>query len=250
MSYILDALKKSEQQRQRGAAPSLAAAPAIDTGPRRSAALRYGLAGAAVLLLVVGITIGTLRPWDTETPASQPVAAKSPAAAVPPPVQAPVAAATPAPASVEITIRTEPPAPGPVPPAPAVVPAATEAPKAPARAAVPPGQATVPRPPAAEESRPPAPAGEKPAGARPSDVAPERPVLPLAELPLPIQQELPRLSILYHIYSANPRDRLVGINDRALREGDAVEPGLVLEQITAEGMILNYKGYRFLRGPR
>jgi general secretion pathway protein B len=58
------------------------------------------------------------------------------------------------------------------------------------------------------------------------------------------------LSVLFHIYSANPKDRMVGINDRELREGDSVEPGLVLEQITADGMILTYKGYRFLRGSR
>ena len=48
----------------------------------------------------------------------------------------------------------------------------------------------------------------------------------------------------------NPKDRLVGINDRMLREGDSVEPGLVLEQITPDGMILSYKGYRFLHGSR
>ncbi len=72
----------------------------------------------------------------------------------------------------------------------------------------------------------------------------------LAELPPSIQQELPKLAILFHLYSGNPRDRLVGINDRMLREGDAVEPGLVLEQITPDGMILTYKGYRFQRGSR
>jgi hypothetical protein len=33
-----------------------------------------------------------------------------------------------------------------------------------------------------------------------------------------------------------------------LREGDYVVPGLKLEQITPEGMILSYKGYSFRRG--
>jgi len=71
-----------------------------------------------------------------------------------------------------------------------------------------------------------------------------------AELPLSVQQDIPKLSILFHLYSGNPKDRLVGINNRTLREGDSVEPGLVLEQIIPDGMILNYKGYRFLRDPR
>ena len=55
---------------------------------------------------------------------------------------------------------------------------------------------------------------------------------------------------MFHLYSGKPKDRLVGINDRTLREGDSVEPGLVLEQITPDGMVLSYKGYRFLRGTR
>ena len=51
-----------------------------------------------------------------------------------------------------------------------------------------------------------------------------------------------------HAYSGSPRDRLVGINNRMLREGDYVAPGLKLEQITPEGMIFGYKGYSFRRG--
>ncbi len=74
--------------------------------------------------------------------------------------------------------------------------------------------------------------------------------MPFAELPPTIQQEIPKLSILFHLYSGNPGDRRVGINNRTLREGDAVAPGLVLEQITPDGMILSYKGYRFLHGSR
>ncbi|OGA25346.1 MAG: hypothetical protein A3H34_05620 [Betaproteobacteria bacterium RIFCSPLOWO2_02_FULL_67_19] len=71
-----------------------------------------------------------------------------------------------------------------------------------------------------------------------------------SELPVPIQQEIPSLSISAHAYSPVPRERLVGINDRVLREGAEAAPGLVLEQITPEGMIMSYKGYRFRRGVR
>jgi general secretion pathway protein B len=72
----------------------------------------------------------------------------------------------------------------------------------------------------------------------------------MAELPLAIQQELPPMSISVHAYSGKAAERLVGINDRLLHEGDDVAPGFKLEQITPTGMILSYKGYRFLRGVR
>jgi general secretion pathway protein B len=52
------------------------------------------------------------------------------------------------------------------------------------------------------------------------------------------------------VYSGKPKDRLVGINDRMLREGASLGPDLVLEQITPDGMVLSYKGYRFLQGTR
>ena len=42
--------------------------------------------------------------------------------------------------------------------------------------------------------------------------------------------------------------RLAGINNRMLREGEYVVPGLQLEQITPDGMIFGYKGYSFRRG--
>jgi general secretion pathway protein B len=243
MSYILDALKKSEQQRQRGAAPSLLSAQAADAAPRQPAALFYGLAAGA--LLVAGIAIGMLRPWQSEAPAPPSVAVKPPEAVVltpPPPA--------PAPASVEITINAERQAPVPARTTqPAALPqgdslkAQVPAPAAPAQS-VPPKPATAP----ANEALSPAP--ETPAGARPASAAPERTPDAFAELPVSIQQEIPKLPILFHLYSSNPKDRRVGVNDRILREGDSVEPGLVLEQITPEGMIFTYKGYRFLRGSR
>ncbi len=70
----------------------------------------------------------------------------------------------------------------------------------------------------------------------------------LAELPVAIQQDLPPMSVSVHAYSARAGERLVGINSRLLHEGDEVAPGLKLEQITPDGMILSYKGYTFRRG--
>jgi general secretion pathway protein B len=73
-------------------------------------------------------------------------------------------------------------------------------------------------------------------------------VIWVGDLPLAIQQELPLMTISVHAYSARPADRMVGINNRMLREGDSVAPGLKLEQITPEGMVFGYKGYSFRRG--
>jgi general secretion pathway protein B len=252
MSYILDALKKSEQQRQRGATPSLLAAQATDATPRRAPTLLQGLAAAAIL--VFGVAIGLLRPWQAEAPALPPSAVRPPQTPVPP--------APPAPATVEITINTERhasapasatqplPATQPVPAAQPVSPPAGGVPKAQAPAPAIPAQGVAPKSAATPEDKVSSPAPERPAGARPPDAAPARPPVLFAELPIAIQQDIPKLSILFHLYSGNPKDRLVGINDRMLREGDPVAPGLVLEQITQDGMILSYKGYRFLHGTR
>jgi general secretion pathway protein B len=244
MSYILDALKKSEQLRQRGAAPSLLAAQVTDAAPRQPALLLYGL--AAAVLLVVGVAIGILRPWQAAAPAPQPVAVKPPEPVVPPtpPTTAP------APVSVGITINAERQSPVPAPAAPTAPPPAGDVLKVPVPAPAAPAQSVASKSATTPEKPASSPAPETPAGARPAGVVPERPVVTAGELPASIQQDIPKLSILFHLYSANPRDRLVGINDRMLHEGDAVEPGLVLEQVTPDGMILNYKGYRFLRGTR
>ena len=64
MSYILDALRKSDQQRQRGAAPTLIAGQAAVAAPKQPITLTYGLLAAA--LVGAGMVIGWLRPWQAE----------------------------------------------------------------------------------------------------------------------------------------------------------------------------------------
>jgi len=49
MSYILEALKKSDQQRQRGATPTLPTSPVAIAAPKQPIFLYYGLLAAAVL---------------------------------------------------------------------------------------------------------------------------------------------------------------------------------------------------------
>jgi general secretion pathway protein B len=215
MSFILDALRKSDQQRQRGVAPTLRPAPAMAVAPKQPAYLLYG--AFAAVLLGAGIAIGWLRPWQPEqTAAQQAVAAKpldsSPREAVP------AARSVPAPAPMN-----------------RVMPEGTDTV---ARSAVPVAPKTAPQEPK------PAPEPSVDAGSR------EQRVMTMAELPAPIRDQIPKISISFHAYSAKPADRLVGINDRMLREGDSLEPEFRLEQITPDGMILNYKGTRLRHGVR
>lgn len=61
----------------------------------------------------------------------------------------------------------------------------------------------------------------------------------------PLQEEgLPAISITGHIYSNEPSSRMVNINGHIIREGDTVSEGLKVEEITPEGVILDYEGKR------
>jgi general secretion pathway protein B len=241
MSYILDALRKSDQQRQRGAPPTLLAVQATAVAPKQPALLAYGL--LAAVLVGAGIVIGWLRPWQPEQAA---------------PGRAESVAAKP----LESTPRQPAPAPSEMAPQPKPEPKLQSATR-PAQAAPAPSEmAPQPKPELTARAKPETdgPPREADAAAPRGTAPPERPVdtaadaagvqtvISMAELPLSVRQELPAMTISVHAYSANPGSRLVGIDNRILREGEYVIPGLKLEQITPDGMIFGYKGYRFHRG--
>lgn len=70
-----------------------------------------------------------------------------------------------------------------------------------------------------------------------------------SELPLEVQQEIPEISIAGHIYSNATASRIVNINGQVRHEGETVAGGLKLDEITENGIVLSYKGYRFrMRG--
>ncbi len=241
MSYILDALRKSDQLRQRGAAPTLLLGQAAATAPKRPAPLWYGM--LALVLLGAGIAIGWLRPWQPEPAAPAPtVVAAKPAEmgqGNPPPAAPEV---TPKPQPEQQVRKSVPAAPSVPAPAPALAQPQAASPRIKSQGAPPKAAAQAPKKAAASVPEP-APSGHAAAGA-----APVPSVTAMGELPLAVQQELPPMSISVHAYSGKAAERLVGINGRLLHEGDEVAPGLKLEQITPTGMILSYKGYRFLRG--
>lgn len=91
------------------------------------------------------------------------------------------------------------------------------------------------------------------AGSVGRDRAPDAPgqtasarVLPLRELPLSVQGELPRLSFGGAMYSEDPASRLLIINGQVFHEGDEVQKGLRLEHIQLKSAVLSYRGYQFL----
>jgi general secretion pathway protein B len=245
MSYILDALRRSDQQRRRGAVPTLLTAQATTAAPKQPAILFYGL--IAAVLVGAGIAIGWLHPWQLErtAPATAPSATKPPESA---PRQTALA---PRPASSDMARKPEPQMPvqkatRTVQPAPA---RANAKPDTPASAET----HTPGTPPLAVTDVPKAAATPMPdqsAGKSPTDAAQDQKVMTMSELPLSVQQEMPPILVSVHAYSGQPQNRLVGINERMLHEGDYVASGLKLEQITPDGMILTYKGYRFSRGVR
>ena len=73
-------------------------------------------------------------------------------------------------------------------------------------------------------------------------------VIDMMQLPYSIRKDLPEIHIAAHVYAKQPASRLVSINGHVLREGSSLQPGLKLEEITADGVIFSYEGYHFYVG--
>ncbi|MCK7544709.1 general secretion pathway protein GspB [Marinobacter bryozoorum] len=69
----------------------------------------------------------------------------------------------------------------------------------------------------------------------------------LVELPTAFQRQVPDLVFNSHVYSSQPSSRSVMINNRYLRSGDTLGP-LRVERITEEGVELSMDGQRFRVG--
>lgn len=219
MSYILEALKKSQAERQLGELPSIHAPQVQLHDAAASSAARH----APVWLALGGVSVAVAaalllwQPWQ--------------AGAAAPVVPAVLAQAVPAP------VATPPAAPAPAPVAASVPPAAIAAPVHHARPVAEPKQEmpgqTVPPPVAA-----PAPA----ASATPTA---EETVAGMRDLPEPIQRQIPAIVIGGYIYSKNPADRLLLIDKVLRHEGEELAPGLVLEKLQPKAAIFSFKGYRY-----
>ncbi len=215
MSYILDALRRAEadRERERGQVPGLHTSPLPGKPASPAIGQRRWLPWAGGgLLLLAGIGAGS---WWTSgaheadppaslpapMPAAQPVPT-APLTAAPPTADAP----TPQPAASASPF---------LPPAP---PPAVQAALPEARVATP-----APAPATATEARVPR----------------------LSELPESIRRELPQLAISGSVYSDDPASRFVMINGEVQREGAKLGADLVLEQIGPRELVLRFKGQRY-----
>lgn len=285
MSYILDALKKADSERERGAVPGLHTQPVRSNGkpaPSSSGKPLLWLAAMVVLLLLGAILWLWLNPRVESRPAAVAMVQTAPAVAAPPslPAAPPVPAAPVMPPVV--AAEAAPAAPAPI-AAPVAAPAMTAEPaRPPARPTIrgfAPGDETRPAPAPPEQAdassirkpRPqmapaqvvadspnalvetPAPLQRAPAATRPAPAAPSAAVsnsrvVAITDLPPAIQQGLPKLLISGATYSDNPAWRMLIINGQVFHEGEKPAAELTLEQIRPKSAVLNYRGQRYSVG--
>lgn len=69
--------------------------------------------------------------------------------------------------------------------------------------------------------------------------------LRLASLPIELQRQIPDMSFSSHIYASDTTLRMVNINNREFYEGDTIAPGIHLNAITEDGVVLTYNQYTF-----
>lgn len=223
MSFILDALRKSEAARRRSETPDLfAAMPAAPEPSRARPNWPLWLLGAvAAISLLVVLWLLAQRAPEAAT-ASPTVDASAETAAMDD-------AAVTAPAPESMAEPTPPQLRPPADPTPAPAAAATSP-----SAATPPPATPLPSPP----REPPAP---------PPDVA-AAPILPptgsvvtLADLDPATRKLLPPLKLSMHLWNETPAQRFVILDGQRLREGDLLGE-LVIERITRDGAVLAWRG--------
>ena len=236
MSYILDALRRADAERERGSVPGIHAQPAMlgEADIETSRPARRGLwLGAGFGLGLLALMAWWFLGHDAPRPVAEPVAATpmpiTPAPPPPPVLAAPAPLTAPAPAVVAA------PAPASPPPAPVA-----EAPRKP-----PPKVAVAAAKPTAAASKPAARVVSPPSAPASVPAATEARVYALSELPDDIRRELPTLAVGGAMYSQNPANRMLIVNGQTFHEGDKLAPGLSLEQIRLKSAVLEYKGYRY-----
>jgi general secretion pathway protein B len=75
----------------------------------------------------------------------------------------------------------------------------------------------------------------------------EKKIYSFGQLPVSIQKQIPTLRMSLHAYNrGDATASMVQLNDRIMHEKEMVTANISLEQITAEGVVLRYDGYRFL----
>jgi general secretion pathway protein B len=240
MSFILDALKKSEVERQRQAIPGLMDSrplPPRAKFPLWAAAL-IGLLVVNLLIFAVVLTRGGAHVGEAGAPGLAPLpAAQTPPAAA---ARAATGAPAPSPAAPVSAARDH--------FSPMDAPAPVYAPEIPPAQEYPPGGA----------GRRTARAGSSSEGTAHRAASAPDPVLndsspsdgevlpSINEINVADQPALANLHLDVHVYATQPSERFVYINMRKYREGATLAEGPVVERIRRDGVVLNYQGLRFV----
>jgi hypothetical protein len=226
MSFILDALKKSESERHRQSGPVLMD---VRIAPPR----RRIPAWAWVIAAVLGVNLSVLAWILWLSPANRSAPAVPAMVAAPPPT----AAVAPAPASPPATVpATGAPAQGlsaPAPPAPALAQSTLPEPTLPALSTRPDTPAQAP-PPAFQA----APAALATPSAQNIDVA----TLPKVADMVAAGMGLPVLQLSWHVYDPAPQSRYVLLNGARLREGEFTSDGVRVAAIVPTGVVVEWRG--------
>jgi len=228
VSFILDALRKSEHERQRSAVPGLSQVPLATPQaqmPRWALAV-IGVLGAAV------VALGGAWIYATRSP---PELAASP----PPTVERDVQLPPPAPRSAALPQS-----------APALVPAGESTLSAAAASSTAPSSEGTAIPSqggltssvdsaalAAPQLTPPA---------RVTNLPDDSVALPSVAMLAADGVAVPPLHLELHAFSAQPKDRFVFINGRKYKEGDRLTEGPMLVAIEPTGAVLTHAGRRFI----
>lgn len=208
MSFILDALKKSETDRQQQGSAEFSGVP---TSPQSPHVPRWLWAVGVLLAINLVVLIGLLlRPDPAAPPRTQP-SGKSTAILLP--------TGDPAQPSFEDQVAT-------------------------ARQNPPDQQLEPPVVEATDTTQnfvKPVLISQDPAAVPASDLYPT-----LQEVRASGSFNFPDLHLDIHVFSPNPDDRFVFVNMSKLREGSTLTEGPVVAEITPEGVVLRHEGHLFL----
>jgi general secretion pathway protein B len=234
MSFILDALKKSETERQRASTPALFEVKVA--APRRSLPVWAYALGALLIVNIAVLVWVLMRSGPSgEVAATQTANVNSPApppgmVSVPATVTFPTTVNVPANSAPAMAMQNEP----------GVVGASSEPP-------------LVEEPLLSGRDTPVPPdynANDYAAAISPAEanaIAAERASggAPSRDEVLARGTQIPELRLDLHVYATKPAERFVFINMRKLREGETLPDGVRVDEITRTGAILSFRGTRF-----
>lgn len=211
MSFILDALRKSENERQQSSNAEFASVP---TGPRPASFPRWLLVVGVLLAINLVVLIGLLLRQDSKP--EEIVRFTQPASETVPTAAAESQITRPSFEEQVAAVRKNPPTRQPEP-------AADE----PETDSMPNVQAVL--------------ISQNPASVTPRQLYPT-----LQEVRANGALDLPDLHLDIHVFSDVPKDRFVFINMAKHREGSRLDEGPQVTEITPDGVVLRYQGKSFL----